>query len=314
MLHALDKLTMCKNLKQVWFPGVHSNVGGSYDDTSTANITLAWMMDQLSGDEQKQMANTLSGWDVANWIEFDDGYLRRAFDQNHAWWRKQHREPHSSSHHFSYFHAWANGTIYNSLSFPQSLAGSKIRTPGRYRPTSYQSGQEDEQRLLENTYEYIHASVRARIDLGGCGTQESCVPIKISGIWDWIKSAVGMLFGPAKKIRSWYQPHRLGPLAGWSLQDGHDSHNVPNNGIALDGRRPGWEYDGRDSLMLQQKPERRAMTEDRLGTYETKLLRMYSPDFAKEMVASNAGLKGVDELPNLVDDDVLRLLTSVRSI
>jgi uncharacterized protein (DUF2235 family) len=34
-------------LRQVWFPGVHSNVGGGYDDQQLANITLAWMMSQL---------------------------------------------------------------------------------------------------------------------------------------------------------------------------------------------------------------------------------------------------------------------------
>jgi hypothetical protein len=35
-------------LTQVWFPGVHSDVGGSYDDTRSADITLAWMVSQLS--------------------------------------------------------------------------------------------------------------------------------------------------------------------------------------------------------------------------------------------------------------------------
>lgn len=36
------------NLIQVWFPGVHSNVGGGYPDQELANITLAWMMSMLS--------------------------------------------------------------------------------------------------------------------------------------------------------------------------------------------------------------------------------------------------------------------------
>ena len=40
------------NLKQVWFPGAHSNIGGSYADAGMADITLAWMMDQLSGNTQ----------------------------------------------------------------------------------------------------------------------------------------------------------------------------------------------------------------------------------------------------------------------
>ena len=35
------------NLKQVWFPGVHSNVGGGYDDQDIANLTLAWMISRV---------------------------------------------------------------------------------------------------------------------------------------------------------------------------------------------------------------------------------------------------------------------------
>lgn len=37
-----------QNLRQVWFPGVHSNIGGGYDDQGQANITLAWMISQAS--------------------------------------------------------------------------------------------------------------------------------------------------------------------------------------------------------------------------------------------------------------------------
>jgi hypothetical protein len=30
------------DLRQVWFPGAHANVGGGYSDQEIANITLAW--------------------------------------------------------------------------------------------------------------------------------------------------------------------------------------------------------------------------------------------------------------------------------
>ncbi|KAI9833971.1 MAG: hypothetical protein M1826_005876 [Phylliscum demangeonii] len=36
------------HLKQCWFPGVHENVGGGYEDMGLSNLTLAWMMQQLS--------------------------------------------------------------------------------------------------------------------------------------------------------------------------------------------------------------------------------------------------------------------------
>ncbi|KAK3356622.1 peptidoglycan binding domain-containing protein [Lasiosphaeria hispida] len=36
------------NLKQVWFPGNHGGIGGGWYDQQIADITLAWMCDQLS--------------------------------------------------------------------------------------------------------------------------------------------------------------------------------------------------------------------------------------------------------------------------
>jgi uncharacterized protein (DUF2235 family) len=35
-------------VEQVWFPGVHSNVGGSYPDTDLADLTLRWMMGRIN--------------------------------------------------------------------------------------------------------------------------------------------------------------------------------------------------------------------------------------------------------------------------
>jgi Uncharacterized alpha/beta hydrolase domain (DUF2235) len=34
-------------MKQCWFPGVHSDIGGSYKDADLANLTLTWMISQL---------------------------------------------------------------------------------------------------------------------------------------------------------------------------------------------------------------------------------------------------------------------------
>lgn len=36
----MEKITT--DLRQVWFPGAHSNVGGGYADQEIANISLAW--------------------------------------------------------------------------------------------------------------------------------------------------------------------------------------------------------------------------------------------------------------------------------
>jgi hypothetical protein len=43
-----DDSTMPKTLKQVWFPGVHADVGGGgYETQDISDITLAWMISQL---------------------------------------------------------------------------------------------------------------------------------------------------------------------------------------------------------------------------------------------------------------------------
>ncbi len=36
----------CQRLEQVWFSGVHSNIGGGYRDTGLSDIALQWMMDR----------------------------------------------------------------------------------------------------------------------------------------------------------------------------------------------------------------------------------------------------------------------------
>ncbi|KJX98263.1 hypothetical protein TI39_contig423g00003 [Zymoseptoria brevis] len=52
-------------LRQCWFPGVHTSIGGGYQDTSIANLTLAWMMTQLSP-----------------YLDFDPEFLPRQIEQN----------------------------------------------------------------------------------------------------------------------------------------------------------------------------------------------------------------------------------------
>jgi uncharacterized protein (DUF2235 family) len=126
------------NLKQCWFSGVHSDVGGSYDDTAASDITLAWMMSQL-----------------APFIEFNEEYLmeqvrltRQSYKAKNKTW------------------TWGLGALHNSMTFPTNIAGSTTRTPDDYHVTNYASGKPTPA-LLQNTNEYVHASVRARAILGG---------------------------------------------------------------------------------------------------------------------------------------------------
>ncbi|KAG6986397.1 hypothetical protein G7Y79_00102g101510 [Physcia stellaris] len=150
-----------KELKQVWFPGVHSNIGGSYDDTSMADITLTWMISQLTP-----------------FLDFHPTYIAYLHTLNKAYY---------ASHHLPPRH-WSTGKIYNSATGIQLLAGSKVRTPGRYR--EYSSSGEDRGRLLEDTKEYVHASVRFRMGLGGLGTEDRGL-YKPEALNGWMLHKVG---------------------------------------------------------------------------------------------------------------------------
>ncbi|PSN72072.1 hypothetical protein BS50DRAFT_597501 [Corynespora cassiicola Philippines] len=128
-------------LRQVWFPGTHSNVGGGYDDQELANITLAWMMSQL-----------------APFLDMRDEYLFEQDEENDRFYRKDRQEP----------RPWGFGEIYNSLTGLFALGGNSWRTPGQYYAVDpFTCRQTD--RPLRQTNEYIHPSVRTRIRLQGPG-------------------------------------------------------------------------------------------------------------------------------------------------
>jgi len=131
-------------LRQVWFPGAHSNVGGGYNDQQIATITLAWMIAQCQP-----------------FLDFDIDYL---FDQ----WEtaEDYYEKHDQK-----VRPWAFGKILDGLSGIYVLGGMKVRTPGRYCAVDPRNGKETGE-PLEDTHEYIHPCVRARIKLGGPGIKD----------------------------------------------------------------------------------------------------------------------------------------------
>ena len=132
------------NMKQVWFPGVHSNVGGGYDDQEVSDITLAWMMGRLEP-----------------FIDFHGDYLMSAYEANKAYYKQTGQRP----------RWWSFGEIYNSLTGLYSISGSKTRSPGNYFSTDPATGRITTKRL-RRTNEYIHASVRARTGMQGPGPQD----------------------------------------------------------------------------------------------------------------------------------------------
>jgi hypothetical protein len=130
-----------KTLKQCWFPGVHTNVGGGYDDAGVANITLAWMMSHLQG-----------------LLDFDEDYI----DYLH------HQQVQRELEKRKAVRGWGLGELVNSQAGIRALTPSKARTPGEYHATDPQTGV-NTKTPLRQTNEYVHSSIRVRLALKGRG-------------------------------------------------------------------------------------------------------------------------------------------------
>ena len=130
-----------KILKQCWFSGVHTNVGGGYDDAGNANITLAWMMSQLR-----------------RLLDFDEDYI----DYLH------HLQVQRAVEKRETIRRWGLGELINSQAGIRALAGSKVRTPGQYYATNPHTGASTKM-PLRHTNESVHPSVRVRLALKGKG-------------------------------------------------------------------------------------------------------------------------------------------------
>lgn len=168
-----------KVLKQCWFPGVHSDIGGSYDDTALANLTLAWMVSHLDP------ILTLDHHYIMNLIKPNqrdsiDGHQTFTHDGRMA--TTANTQPH--------VRPWGLGKIHDSMSLFFRLGGSRIRTPGEYREQELASqrgtllwiawklshrftrlfgNQPHVLPRLARTNETIHSSVRIRMGKDGLG-------------------------------------------------------------------------------------------------------------------------------------------------
>ena len=128
-------------LRQVWFPGVHSNVGGGEPDQELANITLAWMVSQCR-----------------DFLDIDLDYVLDEQEKTEAYYEKHNQRP----------RPWSFGKIYNSMTGIYVLGGERTRKPGRYYVIDPQDGRETDE-PLRDTHEYIHPCVRTRMKLEGPG-------------------------------------------------------------------------------------------------------------------------------------------------
>lgn len=89
-------------VEQVWFPGVHSNIGGSYEDARLSDLTLHWMIERVH---------------ATTGLEFDPGYIAQHVQGD---WSENARQ----------------GTVYESRTalYTVSRAMPFLRLIGQNRP------------------------------------------------------------------------------------------------------------------------------------------------------------------------------------
>ncbi|KAI6793322.1 hypothetical protein KC361_g6222 [Hortaea werneckii] len=264
-----------KDVKPIWPSG---RLARSKKDRD-AYLQEYFQMLQNLNMTQRASINCIGEFRHRDWIHFDDELLDTWYDCASDW-VEDHKDPS--------YKGWARGKIYDSNTFPQSLAGQKTRLPGRYHGTFYESGNEDPHRLLEDTNEYIHSSVRARIDMGGNGVEADSKKVFPSGLGlaPLLTSLWRRLTG---RTVSTYQPHlRKQPLHGWQLQDGHKSHDEPNWDIDMSpegsAHEVTWIFEG------DGRVAKRTMPEARLGRYERYLLQK-DQELTDKIEFTNAGWK-----------------------
>jgi len=86
-------------LRQCWFPGCHTNIGGGYPDQEIADMSLAWMLER-----------------TRELLDWDWDYLRAITTNGGGGNRRE----------------WAEGRIYDSATGLMRLLGKKQRTPAAY--------------------------------------------------------------------------------------------------------------------------------------------------------------------------------------
>lgn len=146
--------------------GAHSNVGGGYDDQEIANISLAWMADQLSSVG----------------VAFQEDFIDNIYNQTVQYYESAPKTPKSVSNLFSRrqeqwaitpiyekyrpVRPWGLGKIWNSEVGIWKIAGKGWRTPGMNMRSDPETGRPTAEPMV-HTNERIHSCVRVRLELEG---------------------------------------------------------------------------------------------------------------------------------------------------
>lgn len=139
-----------KEMRQVWFSGCHSDIGGGLSDPRLSDITLAWMISRCSGEDK------LAFIDVAPFIPVADGQGKQA-EGNGFYLLDPRKKPEKTT--------WATQEGFNMQSWTGFLdmcvcVVENARHGPRDPPKSLIATKK------ADTEEYIHRSIASR-DLSG---------------------------------------------------------------------------------------------------------------------------------------------------
>ncbi|KAF0324258.1 hypothetical protein GQ607_008432 [Colletotrichum asianum] len=198
-------------LVQVWFPGVHINVGGGNsnilagdesDFEQLALISFAWMCDQikpylqLDDDAVYETLSTLADREVEQRKRMIQD-LRSGKDYGSNWATKpfwkvlDYTGVYKASKKVVPEDGWALGTIVDSFTGMMKMSGSKYRTPGRYKD-------DNDGKDMSETKEEIHPSVFLRHE-----TLSAYRPYSLTGFERFEKSSKTSKKGRHKVMRGW---------------------------------------------------------------------------------------------------------------
>ena len=197
LLKLKDSLKERTKLLQVWFPGVHINVGGGSDLTpknqgnmeEMSDIAFSWLLDQIKDfvslnthaleEDQKARHNRLV--DINDALDAYEAKLDRQKRESWTQWAWRGGQSIASSiiHPFSAAdvpahlkhrtYAWGLGDLPDSFSLKYYINGSRLRTPGLY--AFDKNGNK-----LGETFEEIHPVVGYRVQ------KTKYRPIQLSGL------------------------------------------------------------------------------------------------------------------------------------
>ncbi|KAJ3942442.1 uncharacterized protein N0V96_007942 [Colletotrichum fioriniae] len=256
------------DLRQVWFPGNHSNCGGGWNDQGISNITLAWMMDQLASIG----------------VEFNHLALERCVQQSNSFYRAQIKdksikwamEPVYGQNHP--LRPWGLGSIQKTSNLLYTLAGKIIRSPGLYKQVNAHTDARTAT-FLTDTNERIHSSVRIRLACKGLG---------LNDLGEWDNPAMKKNWRLVYSNAAYEDPVPHHPV--WEPESDQQECMKHPADADSDGRWV-WEYCGPNEN-APTSPNGRTLVEEPLGPYERHLLKLTGGDpNVYQYVASKEGTK-----------------------